>query len=395
MRLSNRVRSLGESATLAVTQRAKALQAEGKDVVSFGAGQPDFTTPNGIVRAAKRALDEGHTGYAVPASGLQMSKEAICNKFKRENNVDYDPSQVIVTVGGKEALFLGFMALLDEGDEVILPAPYWVSYPEQVKLAGGKAVVVDGAEANGFRITPGQLQAALSARTRIVVMNYPSNPGGFSYSRQELKGLEQVLAGRDVIVFSDEMYDRLIYGHQEHISWASLSDQTYGKTLTINATSKTYAMTGWRLGYAAGPADLINAMAKFQSHSTSGTANFSQYGLVAALDGDQRCAENMRREYDRRRRLMYEGLRALPGVSCVEPTGAFYCFPNVSATYQRLGVNGSIEFAKKLLDEVYVAVVPGVAFGCDQHVRLSYAVSEDRIREGLDRLGKLLGRCKQ
>ena len=375
---------------MAVSRRARALQAEGCDVVSFGAGQPDFATPQHITKAAQAALDAGHTGYAVPTSGLAIAKRAICQKFKTENHLTYDPSQVIVTVGGKEALFLAFMVLVDQGDEVIIPSPYWVSYPEQVTLARGKAVVLDASEENGFRITPAQLQASLTDRTRVLLLNYPSNPGGYSYSAAQLKELAAVLSGRDVMVFSDEMYDRLIYGSQAHVSWATLSDETYEKTLTFNAVSKSYAMTGWRLGYAAGPDEVIAAMSKLQSHTTSGAANFAQHGLVAALEGNQECVEEMRQEYERRGRLMYGRLCALPGVTCVEPTGAFYCFPNMSATYQRLGVSGSVEFAGRLLEESHVAVVPGVAFGCDQNVRLSYALGDERIAEGLDRLEKFL-----
>ncbi len=391
MRLSDRVQQLSESATMAVTGRAKALQASGVDVISFGAGQPDFVTPRHIVLAAQKALDEGHTGYAVPPSGLAATKQAVCDKLRSRNNLEYDPSQIIITVGGKEALFLAFLAMLNEGDEVIVPAPYWVSFPEQISLAGGRAVVVNGEERHGFRITPGQLGDAITERTRAVVLNYPANPTGHSYSPAQLRELADVLAGRDIIVLADEMYDQLIYGEHEHVSWATLSEETYGKTLTLNAVSKTYAMTGWRLGYAAGPTDLIKAMAKLQSQSTNGTVNFCQHGLVAALNGDQECVEEMRLEYDQRRKIMYAGLCALDGVSCVEPAGAFYCFPNMSATYARLGVRTSVEFAEKLLEEGHVAVVPGLAFGNDLHVRLSYAVTEERIREGLSRLGKFIG----
>ena len=272
MRLSRRVENLGESATLAVTRQAKALQAEGKDVVSFGAGQPDFVTPRHIIEAAKTALDEGHTGYGVPASGLPIAKRAVCRKLHRDNALEYAPEQVIITLGGKEALFLAFEALLDDGDEAVIPAPYWVSYPEQVKLAGGKPVIIQGAESRGFRITAEQLAQALTPRTRIIVLNYPSNPGGYSYSRAEMQQLAEVLSGREIVVLADEMYDRLTYGEHEHFSWAALSQEAYDNSLTINAVSKSYAMTGWRLGYAAGPAPLIKAMAKLQSQSTSGAA---------------------------------------------------------------------------------------------------------------------------
>lgn len=390
MHISTRIQNLGESATLAVSRRAKALLADGKGVISFGAGQPDFPTPRHVIEATKKALDDGHTGYALPASGMQFAKQAICQKFNRENDLDYKESQVLVAVGGKEALYLAFMATVNEGDEVIIQAPYWVSYPEQIKLAGGQPVVIAAEEANGFRITPDELLRALSDRTRVVVLNYPSNPSGHSYSRSQLLDLAEVLAGKDILVFSDEIYDRLVYDDQGHASWASLSQETYNKTLTFNALSKSYAMTGWRLGYVGGPSEVINAMAKLQSQTTSGTANFSQHGLVAALAGDQTCVDDMVQSYDERRRLMHEGLLAIPGVTCVKPTGAFYCFPNVSATYSRLGVKGSVDFAEKLLNQAHVAVVPGVAFGCDQHVRLAYAVSADKIRDGLARLRTFL-----
>lgn len=386
MKLSQRVQNLGESATLAVTKRAKELQAGGVDVVVFGVGQPDFPTPAHVREAAKRALDEGKTGYAIPNSGLAETKEAIRGKLSRENGLNYDPSQLVVTVGGKEALFLAFMALLDEGDEVILPTPYWVSYPEQIKLAGGRPILIAGEEANGFRIAPEKLQAALGDKTRIVVLNYPSNPGGFIYNRAQLEALAEVLEGKDIVVFSDEIYDRLVYGDNKFVSWASLSEENFAKTVTFNAPSKTFSMTGWRLGYAAGPRDIIAAMAKLQGQTTSGTTNFGQYGLIAALNGESRSFEEMHREFDARRQLMYEGLSAIPDVSCIEPQGAFYCFPNVSATYPKLGVSGSVEFAGRLLDEAHVAVVPGAAFGCDDNIRLAYATNRDRIREGLERL---------
>ncbi len=386
MRVSRRVQNLGESATFEMSRRAQELRDQGKDVVSFGAGQPDLPTPAHIVEAAKTALDQGRTGYAVPTSGLAASKEAVAGKLARENGLKYDRDQIIITVGGKEALYLAFAALLDDGDEVVIPAPYWVTYPEQVKLAGGIPVVVPGDEGKGFCITPQQLEGALTDRTRVVVLNYPSNPGGSSYTAADLRALARVLEAREVVVFSDEMYDRLVYGSAAHVSWASLDERLYQRTVTFNAVSKTYSMTGWRLGYAAGPADLIEAMGRLQGQITSGTVHFCQYGLIAALSGEQDCVEAMRREYDRRRRQMYQGLLELPGVSCVEPTGAFYCFPNVSRCCARLGVDGSVGFCRKLLDEQCVAAVPGAAFGCDAHVRLSYAVGPETIAEGLRRL---------
>lgn len=393
MKLSRRLETLGVSATLEVTRRASELKAQGADVIALSAGQPDFKTPEHIRQAAKKALDDGHTGYAVPASGLDVAKDAVRQKFRRENHLDYERAQIIVTVGAKEALFLAFMSVLDEGHEVILPAPYWVSFPEQIKLAGGQAVVVRN-PGDDFRLTPQHLTRALTGRTRIVVLNYPNNPGGFTYSEDQLLALSDVLKGKDVWVFADELYDRLTYDGTKHISWASLSTETYQKTITFGATSKTFAMTGWRMGFAGGPPELIAAMAKLQGQSSSGAAHFNQYGLVAALTGDQGCVEHMRAAFDRRRHLMYDGLSSIPGLTCSEPKGAFYCFPNVSATYEKVKVRNSIDFAQKLLEQAHVAVVPGAAFGCDDHVRLSYAVSEDNIQEALRRLRTWLDKAQ-
>ncbi len=389
-RVSQRVQNLAESATLAVSAKAAALKADGVDVVSFGAGEPDFDTPAHIRQAAKDALDAGETRYPKPAHGIPPVKQAICAKFARDNGLTYKPAQVIVTLGGKDALYLAFQALLDPGDEVVIPTPYWVSYPEQVGLAAGKSVFVEGDEANGFKLTPDQIAAALTDRTRVVVLNYPSNPGGFTYTPDEVRALAEVLVERDVIVFSDEMYEHLVYGGQEFISYAAVSDKAYEQTITFNAGSKTYAMTGWRIGYAAGPEAIIKGMAKIQSQDTSGAPTFCQHALAAALSGDQGCVQEMRRAFEHRANHMYERLNALPGVSCVRPTGAFYTFPNVSATYEKLGVAGSVEFAGKALEEVHVAVVPGEAFGCDQNVRLSFATSMEQIDKGIDRLGELL-----
>jgi len=393
MKLSQRVQQLAESATLAVSAKAAAMKKQGIDVVSFGAGEPDFTTPEPIRAACKAALDAGHTGYAKPASGIPAAKQAVCAKLKRENNLDYQPSQVMITVGGKEALYLACMALLDEGDEVILPAPYWVTYPEQIKLCGARPVIIEGREENGYKVTADQVAEALTDRTRVLIFNSPSNPGGFTYSPEEVKAVAEVVADKDIIVFSDEMYDRLIYGDQRFMSFAAAGPRAYEQTLTFNAGSKTYAMTGWRVGYVAGPEPIIKAMAKIQSQTTSGTAHFNQYGLIEALTGDQTPAEQMRREFEARAEYMYERLNALKGVRCIRPTGAFYAFPNVSGAYPALGVTGSMDFAALVLDQAHVAVVPGIAFGMDAHVRLSFATGMDQIKKGLDRLEALLGKA--
>ena len=393
MELSQRIQQLAESATLAVGAKAAAMKKEGINVIGFGAGEPDFKTPANIREACKAALDAGHTTYAKPGHGIPEAKEAVCSKLKRENNLDYKPSQVIISVGGKEALYLASMALLDPGDEVILPAPYWVSYPEQVGLCGAKCVIIPGKEANGFRLTANDIAAGITPKTKILIFNSPSNPGGFTYSPDEVKAIAEVVKGKDIIVFSDEMYDRLIYGDQRFMSFAAVSPEAYEQTLTFNAGSKTYAMTGWRVGYTAGPEWIIKGMAKLQSQTTSGTAHFNQYALVEALTGDQSEAEKMRKEFERRAEYMVDRLNSIKGISCLKATGAFYVFPNVSGSYGALGVKGSLDFSAKVLDEAKVAVVPGIAFGCDDNVRLSFATSMENIKEGCDRLEKLLGKA--
>jgi aspartate aminotransferase len=393
MKLTRRIQQLEESATLAVSSKAAAMQKQGIDVVSFGAGEPDFGTPQHIKDACTAALAAGHTGYAKPASGILAAKEAACSKLKRENGLEYAPSQILITVGGKEALFLATMCLLEEGDEAILPVPYWVSYPEQIKLAGAKVVPVVGNESRSYKLTADQIAKAITPRTRVLIFNSPSNPGGFTYSPEEVRAVADVVAAHDLMVFSDEMYDRLIYGDQRFVSFAAAGPGLYEKTLTFNAGSKTYSMTGWRVGYVAGPQPIISAMAKLQSQTTSGTATFNQHALAAALNGDQAPVEAMRREFERRAEYMHQRLCALKGVTCVRPTGAFYAFPNVSGAYAALGVKGSLEFAAKVLEQAHVALVPGVAFGLDANVRLSFATSMDNIRKGLDRLEKLLGKA--
>lgn len=392
MKLSQRVQQLEESATLAVSAKAAAMKKEGIDVVGFGAGEPDFPTPENIRNACKKALDAGFTRYATPASGILAAKEAACSKLKRENGLDYKPSQVLVTVGGKEALYLASMSLFEEGDEVILPAPYWVTYPEQIKLAGAKPVIVEGCESNSFKLTPEQIANAITPRTRGLIFNSPSNPGGFTYSPEEVKAIAAVVAKQDMVVFSDEMYDRLIYGNQRFVSFASTGPEAYGKTLTFNAGSKTYSMTGWRVGYVAGPEPIIKAMSKMQSQTTSNTATFNQHALVEALNGDQAPVEVMRKEFERRAEYMHGRLNAIKGIRCVPPTGAFYAFPNVKGAYAALSVSNSIDFSAKVLEKAHVAVVPGVAFGMDANVRLSFATSMEQIKEGLDRIEKLLGK---
>lgn len=392
MKLSARARAITPSATLAVATKAAELNRAGVNVIGFGAGEPDFRTPPNIVAAAKAALDAGHTGYAKPSSGIPAAKAAVCEKFKRENQLSYDPSQVIVTLGGKEALSLAFATLLDPGDEVLLPVPYWVSFPEQIQFYGARVVPIVP-KGDDLRLTPDQIAGALNDRTRVFVFNSPSNPGGFAYNADETRAIAEALGDRDLIVFSDEMYDQLRYGdRREHFSFARISDAWYQRTITFNATSKTHAMTGWRLGYAAGPANVIKAMSNIQSHTTSGAVHFAQYGLVEALTGDQKHVKEMQAAFEKRGRHMAKRLNELNGVRCIEPSGAFYCFPNVSDTFAALGVNDGAGFCEVVLEKAHVALVPGDAFGMDTHIRMSFATSMEQIDAGIDRLADVLGK---
>lgn len=390
MKLSKRVTALAESATLAVSAKAAKMKADGVDVVSFGAGEPDFDTPAHIRQAAIDALNAGQTKYPNPASGMAAARKAVCDSLTRDANLHYEPRQVIITSGGKDAAYLAFHALLDPGDEVLIPKPYWVSYPEMVRLAEGTPVFAAGPESSDYKLTPALLQTAITPRTRMFVFNSPSNPSGVTYHPEEVRALAGVLQERDIIVFADEIYDRLLYGGQMTMSYAAVGDKAYARTLTCNSASKTYAMPGWRLGYAAGPMEIIQAMAKLQSQSTSGAATFSQIAYASALGESQACVESMRVEFERRATHMWKRLTSMPGVRCPKPTGAFYCFPNVSSHYARLGVLDSTEFAGRLLDSAKVAVVPGGAFGLDGHVRLSFAASMQTIDKGLDRIEAFL-----
>jgi aspartate aminotransferase len=395
MKLAKRVEEMAESATLAVSAKAARMKAQGLDVVSFGAGEPDFDTPAHVKQAAIEALHSGKTKYPNPASGLASTKKAICDRLAKDHGLSYAPEQVVVTSGGKDAAYMAIHALIEPGDEVVIPAPYWVSYPEMVQLAGGRSVHVHGPEENDYKLTPKLLESAITPRTRMVILNSPSNPSGVTYHPDEIRGLSAVLRGRDLCVVSDEIYDRLLYGGQKTLSYAAVNEAAYAQTLTMNSASKTYAMTGWRLGYAAGPVEVIKSIAKLQSQSTSGAATFSQIAYAAALSGGDDVVETMRVEFERRGKYMWERLTRIPGVRCPRPTGAFYCFPNVSNTFAGLGVKGSLEFSSRLLDEANVAVVPGVAFGMDAHVRLSFATSMEQITKGLDRLESWLQRGKQ
>lgn len=390
MKLARRILELAESATLAVSAKAARMKAEDIDVIGFGAGEPDFPTPDHIKRAAIAAIEAGHTGYSKPASGIPAAKKAICRKFSRENQLQYAPEQIILTAGGKMTCYLAIHAVVNPGDEVIIPKPYWVSYPEMVKLAGGVCVFVTGSEDNDYKLSPDDLANCITDRTKLVLLNSPSNPSGVTYTPDEIRALAGVLQDRDLNVMSDETYDRLIYDGHATFSYAAVSEKAYAQTITVNTASKTFSMTGWRLAYAGGPVEIIKGMAKLQSQSTSGAVTFNQHALIEALDGDSGPSEVMRKEFERRGKHMWKRLTAMPGFRCPRPTGAFYCFPNVAAAYAKIGVGGSAEFADRLLEEAKVAVVPGVAFGLDEHVRLSFAASMEQIDEGLNRIERFV-----
>lgn len=393
MKISQRAQAVPPSATIAVTSRAKAMKAEGIDVLGFAAGEPDFDTPQFIKDAAIEALKKGQTKYT-PAAGIPDLRKTIAEKLKKENHLDYTFEQIVVNIGAKHSVYSAMQAVLDPGDEVLLPAPYWVTYPEAIKLAGAKAVVLETSDKTGYRITPEQLKNAITDKTAMLVLNSPSNPGGFCYSPDELAALAKVLEGTKVTVLSDEIYERLVYGDTKFVSFASLSQDAYNRTLTVNGLSKAYSMTGWRLGYTAGPLDVIKAMSRLQDHSTSNPVTFTQFGAIAALKDTTGAVEAMRVEFEKRGKLMAEKLNAIEGIHCRQPEGAFYCFPDVSAHYGRtIGgttINNSMEFASALLEQAKVAVVPGDPFGSPKNIRLSFACSTEQIEKGIDRIQQWL-----
>jgi len=390
MKISKRAGVVPASATMAVNSRARQLKAEGVDVIAFAAGEPDFDTPDYIKDAAIKALKAGKTKYTA-TPGIAELRAAIAAKLRSDNGLEYTAEQIIANIGAKHSVYESMQAVLDVGDEVILPAPYWVTYPEAIKLAGGIPKVVQTDRANNYKITPEQLRQAINDETTMLLINSPNNPGGFVYTPEELAALAEVLEGTDVIVLSDEIYEKLIYGETRFVSFASLSNDAYSRTLTVNGFSKTFAMTGWRLGYTAGPVDVIKAMGRLQSHMTSNPVTFVQYAAIAALgEPADEAVEKMRREFEKRGRCMAERLNGIEGVVCCQPMGAFYCFPDVSGHYGRTingaKINGSMDFAKALLEQADVAVVPGEPFGCDKNIRLSFACSLEQIAKGLERM---------
>ena len=385
--LSQRVARLSPSATLSISALAKAMQAEGLDVCILSAGEPDFDTPEHIRAAAIRALQEGKTRYG-PTAGIPALRQAVADKLRRENGLDYSPEQILISNGGKQTLFNLAMVLLDPGDEVILPVPYWVSYPEMVALAGAQVVRVQTQEAQGFKLTADQLRQALTPRSKLLILNSPANPTGAVYHRHELEALaEVILSVPHLYVVCDEIYEKLVYGEARHLSLGSLSPELLPRTILSSGFAKAYAMTGWRIGYLAGPKPIVEAAISLQSHSTSNVCTFAQYGALEALTSplSAPAVEKMRQEFWRRRDLMLEGIRTLPKVSCPKPEGAFYIFLNISQT----GLS-SVEFCQRLLKEHHVAAVPGVAFGADHCIRLSYAADRVTLEKGLERLHRFL-----
>ncbi len=370
--------------TFAIDSRAKAMQAQGIEVCNFGVGEPDFDTPKHVREAAKAALDAGRTRYGPPA-GIQRLRELIAEKLRRENGLPYTPGQIVVTTGGKQALVNVVMAILSAGAEALIPAPYWVTYPEIVKLAYGVPVFVPTTEASGFKVTPEHLRAAITPKTRLLILNSPSNPTGAVYSRDELTALAEVLVAHNIAVIADEIYEKLIYDDEEHVSIGSLNDDIFNLTITCNGLSKAFAATGWRLGYAAGPEHVIKAAIDIQSQTTSCTNTFAQYGAIAALEGPDDEMEAMRRIFEQRRDVLYARLCEIPGLHVAKPLGAFYIFPNIGALKL-----DSIQFCERLLEQEHVALVPGAAFGADANVRISYATDLDTIERGVAGLARFV-----
>lgn len=378
--LANRVTCVTPSMTLAISARAKAMKAEGLPVCSFSAGEPDFDTPDHIKAAAKAALDAGKTRYG-PAAGEPALRQAIAQKLQQDNGLCYGPENVIVTNGGKHSLYGLMMALIEPGDEVIIPAPYWLSYPEMVKLAGGTPVIVPTTAEQNYRITPEQLRQAITPKTKLFILNSPSNPTGMVYSPAEIAALAAVVVEADIWVVSDEIYEKILYDGATHLSIGAVSPEAFEHTIISNGFAKAYSMTGWRVGYLAGPVELIKAVATIQSHSTSNVCTFAQYGAIAALEGPQDCIATMGRAFAERRQAIIERCRTINGLRCGEPEGAFYLYIDISA----LGIP-SLDFCTALLDEKYVAAIPGIAFGAEGTIRVSYATNMETILEGMDRL---------
>ena len=380
--LSQRARNIAPSATLAIDAKAKQLKKEGNDVVIFGAGEPDFNTPENVKQAAKKAIDDNITRYT-PSGGMAELKKAVADKLKRDNNLYYDVSEILISCGGKHSLYNIMMCVLDKGDEAILPTPYWVSYDEMIRLAEAKTVFCE--TDSKFKLTAEMVESKITPKTKMLILNSPSNPTGAVVDPEEIKKIAELAVRHNFYVISDEVYEHFVYGNNKQVSMASFGDDIKKLTLISNSVSKTYAMTGWRIGYTAGPKEIIKAMDNLQGHSTSNPTSVAQMAAIEALSGPQDSVKTMVKAFDERRKFIYKRLNEIDGISCIEPEGAFYAFPNIGET----GMD-SMTFASKLLDEALVAVVPGIAFGSDKHVRLSYATFINEIQRGMDRIEKWL-----
>lgn len=395
--LSEKAKAVKPSSTLAITAKAKELKKSGVDVVGFGAGEPDFNTPKNICDAAVKAIETGFTKYT-PASGTNELKAAISKKFRDFNGLDYAPNQIVISNGGKHALTNIFDAILNPGDEVIIPAPFWLSYPEMVKLSDGVPVIITGTKENGYKVTAEQLDAAITDKTKAFVLNSPNNPTGMVYSRKELQALANVIVKRDIYVVADEMYENLIYDNEKHVSIASLGEDIYNHTITCSGLSKSYAMTGWRIGYTGSSVEIAKLMSAMQSHATSNPNSVAQFASVEALNGPQNAVKEMKDEFNKRRLYMYDRVSKMPYVECLKPQGAFYVFIDTSKalkkSYKGEKLETSAKLAEVLLNDYAVAVIPCADFGFPSHIRLSYAISIESIEKGLNRIESFLNELK-
>lgn len=392
--LSKRARSLKPSPTLALSAKEKALKAQGLDIVGFGAGEPDFDTPDHIKRAAIDAINEGFTKYT-PVGGIDPLKDAIIEKFHRDNDLDYKREEILVSCGGKHSIYNLFQAIFEEGDEVIIPIPFWVSYPPMAELAGAKPVLVETYEEEQYQLTADMLRKVITERTKGIVLNYPSNPAGSVFSLENLEAIGKIAVENDIYIISDEIYEKLIYGSHTHTSIASIDPAMKARTIIVHGVAKTYSMTGWRIGFSAGPREIIAAMSNIQSQSTSNPTSISQKAAIAALSGPQDCVADMVAEFSRRRAYIVEALRTIPGVTCYNPEGSFYVFPNLNTVigkgYKGKKIGSISEFGGILLEDFLVAAVPGVEFGKEGYLRLSFATSMENIQKGVERIGKAVG----
>ena len=389
MKLSNRVQTLTPSSTLAITGKAKALKDAGHDVIGLGAGEPDFNTADYIIGAAEKAMKTGLTRYT-PSGGILELRKAIASKMARDHQLVYQPDEVIVTTGAKHALYALFQVLLNKGDEVIVPAPYWVSYPEQIKLAEGEPIIVYGEETNNYKLTAEQVEEAITEKTKAIVINSPNNPTGMMYTEAELRAIGEVCLKHNLLIVSDEIYEKLTYSEQKHLSIAQLSEELKNQTVVINGVSKSHAMTGWRIGFACGNSTLIKAMTNFASHATSNPTTISQYAALAAYQANDDEIELMKKSFKDRLEAAHELLTQLPGFSCIKPQGAFYLFPNVSEALKLTGYTNVDDFSAAILDQEKVAIIPGASFGAPNNVRLSYATDLNQLMEAIRRIERFM-----